>query len=131
MKKIIDIPGVRPSHTSFNHVVSAGGFLFLTSQLSADLASGEIIPGDITEQTKRALNNIQQLLAACGATMDDIVKVAIYLRHASDRDKVNEVYRGYFTAGQELAKATVQASSPIEGADVEFEATALSHEAAP
>ncbi len=127
-KKVMNIAGLRPSETAFSHVVSAGGFLFLTSQLSADLATGRILPGDITEQTTRAMDNVRLLLTACGARMDDVVKVVIYLRNAHDRDKVNEVYRRYFTSGQEPAKVTVQAASPIQGVDVEIEITAVAPE---
>jgi 2-iminobutanoate/2-iminopropanoate deaminase len=87
--------------------VKAAGLLFLTSQLSADLRTGQILTGDIAAQTRRALENIRELLVSCGATMDDIVKAVLYLRDVSDRHEVNEVYREYFTKGQEPAKVTV------------------------
>jgi 2-iminobutanoate/2-iminopropanoate deaminase len=99
-------------------------FLFLTSQLSADLTTGEILDGDIEQQTRRAMENVKQLLAACGATMDDIVKAVLYLRNVQDRHRVNAIYREYFTKGQEPAKVTVQAPSPIDGIDIEIEVTA-------
>jgi 2-iminobutanoate/2-iminopropanoate deaminase len=124
-KEVITIPGVRTSGATFNHVVKAGGFLFLTSQLSADFTTGQILPGDIAAQIRRALENIRVLLTSCGATMDDIVKAVLYLRDVNDRHKVNEVYREYFTKGQEPAKVTVQAASPIEGVDIEIEVTAI------
>jgi 2-iminobutanoate/2-iminopropanoate deaminase len=124
-KEVIAIPGVQTPGATFNHVVQAGGLLFLTSQLSADLKTGQILTGDITAQTRRALENIRVLLASCGATMDDIVKAVLYLRHVNDRHKVNEVYREYFTKGQEPAKVTVQAAPPIEDVDIEIEVTAI------
>ncbi len=124
-KQVVTIPGIHTPGTAFNHVVRAGDFLFLASQLSADLKTGEIIRGDISQQTRQALENVKLLLASCGATMDDIVKVIIYLRNTNDRYKVNQVYREYFTKGQEPAKVTVQAPSPIEGIDIEIEVTAV------
>ncbi len=124
-KEIIVIPGIHVPETSFNHVVRAGDFLFLSSQLSADLGTGKILGGDIAEQTRQALENVKLLLTSCDATMDDIVKAVIYLRDVKDRHKVNQVYREYFTRGQEPAKVTVQAPSPIEGIDVEIEVTAV------
>lgn len=57
--------------------------------------------------------------------MDEIVKVVVYLRDVKDRHQVNQVYREYFTKGQEPAKVTVQAPSPIEGIDIEIEVTAV------
>jgi 2-iminobutanoate/2-iminopropanoate deaminase len=124
-KEIITIPGIHSPETSFNHIVRAGDFLFLTSQMSADLRAGRIFGGDIIEQTRQALENVKLLLASCGAKMDDIVKVTVYLRDGKDRQNVNQVYREYFTKGQEPAKVTVQAPSPIEGIDIEIDVTVV------
>lgn len=124
-KQIINIPGILIPDSPFNHVVKAGGFLFLTSQLSADLETGQIIPGDITKQTRQALENIKFLLQSCSATMDDIVKVVIYMRDISEFNRMNAVYREYFDKGSEPARVTVQAISPIKGIDIEIEVTAI------
>lgn len=126
MKKlIVDLAKVRKPITGFNHVVKAGNFIFLSSQLSTDLKTGEIIKGDIRKQTKRAMENIKYLLSQCGCGMDDIVKVVIYFRNSDDRKEINGIYKQYFTPGQEPAKVSVQALSPIEGIDVEIEVTAV------
>lgn len=124
-KQIITVSGIHTPDTGFNHIVRAGDFLFLTSQLAADLNTGKILGGDINEQTRQALENVKRLLASCGATMDDVVKVVLYLRDVKDRHKVNQIYREYFTQGWEPAKVTVQALSPIEGIDIEIEVTAI------
>ena len=124
-KEVIAIPGLRLPETAFNHVVRAGDFLFLTSQISVDLKTGKILGGDIVFQTRQALNNVKFLLESCDVTMDHVVKTILYLRNAADRQKVNEVYREYFTRGQEPAKVTVQAPSPIDGIDIEIEVTAV------
>jgi 2-iminobutanoate/2-iminopropanoate deaminase len=99
--------------------------LFLTSQLSVDLKTGKILPGSIAEQTRRALENVKLLLQSCGASMDDIVKVVVYMKDINDFDKMNRVYRGYFSKGQEPARVTMQALSPIEGIEIEIEVTAV------
>ncbi len=74
-REIINIEGVIPPTARCNHVVRANGFLFLSSQLSADLKTNEILPASISEQTRRALENIKFLLEASDAKMEDIVKV--------------------------------------------------------
>ncbi|MEW6403909.1 MAG: RidA family protein [Chloroflexota bacterium] len=124
-KEVIVIPGIQTPDATFNHVVRAGDFLFLTSQLSADLTTGKILGGDIVAQTRQAMENVRRLLAACGVTMDGIVRVVVYLRDVKDRHQVNQVYREYFMKGQEPAEVTVQAPSPIEGIDIEIEVTAV------
>jgi 2-iminobutanoate/2-iminopropanoate deaminase len=124
-KKVMIIPGISKPNLPFNHVVKAGGFLFLTSQLSVNIKTGDIKNGTIVEQTQQSLENVKFLLSHCGATMDDIVKVVIYMRNLKDFDKVNQVYRKYFTQGNEPARVAVQAISPIDGVDIEIEVVAF------
>ena len=124
-REIISIPGIQTPDSPFNHVVRGGNFLFLTSQLSVDLRTGRILPGNIAEQTKQALENVRFLLDSCGAHMDDVVKVVVYMRDIQDFDKMNEIYREYFAKGREPARVTIQALSPIEGIDIEIEVTAF------
>jgi len=124
-KKVMIIPEIQTPSSPFNHVVRAGDFLFLTSQLSADMKTGRILGGDIVEQTRQALENVKFLLGSCGAMMDDIVKVVVYMRDISDFNKMDQVYREYFTKGQEPARVTIQALSPIEGINIEIEVTAV------
>jgi 2-iminobutanoate/2-iminopropanoate deaminase len=124
-REIMTIPGIAKPGLPFNHVVRADRFLFLTSQLSVDLKTGIIQKGNIVEQTQRSLDNIKFLLASCGATMDDIVKVVIYMRNLKDFNKVNEIYSQYFTKGNEPARVTMQAISPIESVDIEIEIIAF------
>ncbi len=126
-KQVIDIPGIKKPTTGFSHVVKAGNFIFLSSQLSVDLKTGKIIPGNIKKQTKRAMENIKYLLLQSGSSMDNIVKIVIYFRNPKDRASINEIYKQYFTYGQEPTKISVQALSPIEGIDIEIEATAISN----
>jgi 2-iminobutanoate/2-iminopropanoate deaminase len=124
-KQVVNIPGIKPPGSPFSYVVRAGDFLFLSSQLSVDIETGKILGGNITEQTKRALENVKFLLGSCGANMVDIVKVAIYIREIDDFNEMDQVYREYFTEGQEPARVTMQARSPIEGINIEIEVTAL------
>ncbi len=124
-KEVIRIEGVASPAGPFNHVVKAGGFLFFMSQLSADLKTNEILPGNISEQTRRAMENLKFLLESSGGRMEDIVKVVIYLRDNRDFDAMNDVYREYFEPGDEPARVTVQGPSPIDSIDIEIEATAV------
>ena len=61
-KEIISIPAVKVPVSPFNHVVKAGGLLFLTSQLSCDLKTGEIISGNIAVQTRNAWRTLNFFL---------------------------------------------------------------------
>ena len=59
------------------------------------------------------------MLESCGATMDNVVKAVVYMKNIQDFDKMNEVYRQYFTKGKEPARVTIQALSPLEGIEIE------------
>jgi 2-iminobutanoate/2-iminopropanoate deaminase len=124
-KEIIKVDGIQKPSSPFNHVVKAGDFLFLTSQLSADLRTNKVIGGTMKEQTRNALNNVKFLMQASGGTMKDIVKVVIYMRDLSKFGEMDAVYREYFEEGEEPARVTVQAPSPVEKVDVEVEVTAV------
>jgi 2-iminobutanoate/2-iminopropanoate deaminase len=124
-KEIIMIDGVATPDSPFNHVVKAGGFIFLTSQLSCDLKTNRIIGGTIEEQTRKTLDNVKFLLQASGSAMSNIVKVVIYMRDLSNFRDMNAVYREYFSVGEEPTRVTVQAPSPIEEIDIEVEVTAI------
>ncbi|MBI3955712.1 RidA family protein [Candidatus Gottesmanbacteria bacterium] len=124
-KQVVTLAGIKKPTTGFNHIVKAGNFIFLSSQLSTNLETGEIIKGDIQKQTKRAMENIKYLLSQCGCSMDDIVKAVIHFKNPKDRTAINEVYKHYFTPGKEPAKVSVLATSPIEGIDIEVEITAI------
>lgn len=124
-KEVISVPGVKKPDSPFNHVIRLGDMLFLTSQLSCDLKTGEIIPGTIESQTKKAIENIQFLLEKCGSGLDNILKSVIYMRDVSEFEKMNKVYREFFKSGQEPARVTIQAPSPIAGVDIEIEVTAV------
>lgn len=124
-KEIIKISGIATPPSPFNHVVKIGNFLFLSSQLSADLKSHKILDGDIKQQTKQALENIKFLLESSGSSMKNIVKISIYMRDIKDFNAMNEVYREYFEKGEEPARVTIRAVSPIRGIDIEIEAVAI------
>jgi 2-iminobutanoate/2-iminopropanoate deaminase len=122
--EVIRIPGVKTAGLPFNHIVKAGDILYLTSQISCDLQTGLIIPGDVATQTRRAMENIKQLLSNAGSSLEHVIRVHVYMRDVSKFGEMNRVYREYFRKSEEPARVTVQAPSPIEGIDIEIEVTA-------
>jgi reactive intermediate/imine deaminase len=99
----------------------AGDLLFLSGQLPRG-ADGQIVPGDITAQTRQALANIQAALAQYGATPGNVVKVTAWLTDRSHYDAFNAVYREVFEAPYPARSVVV--SQLVADADVEIEAVA-------
>jgi 2-iminobutanoate/2-iminopropanoate deaminase len=125
-KQIIKPKGIVDPPSPFNHIVRAGDFIFLSSQLSADLTIHKILGGNIQEQTKQALENIKFLLESAGSSMNNIVKCVIYMKDVKkDFKSMNDIYQTYFKKGEEPARVTVQALSPIDQIDIEIEVVAI------
>jgi 2-iminobutanoate/2-iminopropanoate deaminase len=107
----------------YSQAIRSGDLVFLSGQIPLDPATGELVSGGIEEQTRRVMNNLGAVLAAAGASFENVVKTTIYLADLGDFPAVNGVYASYF--GQPApARATVQVAALPKGARVEIDATA-------
>ena len=77
----------------FSAAVRTGNLLFLSGQVG--MRDGKVGEG-IEEQTRFTLENIRDVLAQAGCTLDDVVKVTVFLKDMSLWPAMNEVYREYF-----------------------------------
>lgn len=107
----------------YSQAVVCGGFVFTSGQIPLEPGSGELVGGDIAEQTERVLDNLAAVLGAAGAAFDDVVKTTIYLVDLQDFATVNRVYGERFK-GAPPARSTVQVAALPRGARVEIDAIA-------
>lgn len=107
----------------YSQAVRAGNYLFCSGQIPLIPESGELIAGEIEEQTRQVLENLSQVLAAAGVDFGAVVKTTIYLADLGDFAVVNEIYAG-FCAGVAPARVTVQVAALPKGARVEIDAIA-------
>jgi 2-iminobutanoate/2-iminopropanoate deaminase len=98
--------------------------LWLSGQIPLDPATGELVPGDVSAQTARVMENLRAVLAAGGAGFEHVVRCTIYLADLADFAKVNEVYGRAFPKDPP-ARATVQVAALPRGARVEIDAVAV------
>jgi reactive intermediate/imine deaminase len=77
--------------------VPAGQLIFVSGQVARNAAGETIGQGDIRAQTRQALENVKAVLEAAGATMDDIVKVTVFVTDVSHLAAIHEVRATYFT----------------------------------
>jgi 2-iminobutanoate/2-iminopropanoate deaminase len=104
----------------YSQGIRSGGFLFTSGQIPIDPATGKLVDGGVEAQTKRVLENLRAVLAAAGATFDDVVKATIYLTSMGDFAAVNTIYASYFGATPP-ARSTVQVAALPLGASVEID----------
>jgi 2-iminobutanoate/2-iminopropanoate deaminase len=128
-KEIIHIKGVPESDLPLSLVIKAGDFLYLTSQLSCNLITGERLKGSIQEQTRNTMENIKYLLDSANSSMDSIIDATIYMRNLDDFTAMNEVYKKYFKRNEGPARVTVKAESPLQDVDIEIKVIALVNDA--
>ena len=107
----------------YNQAIRAGGFLFCSGQIPLDVATGELVPGDVTAQTRQVMKNVAAVLAAADATFAHVVKTTIYLVDMNDFAAVNLVYGEAFDA-EAPARSTVAVAALPKGARVEIEVVA-------
>lgn len=80
----------------YNQAVKAGGFLFISGQVAIDPSTGELVSGDITEETRRVMQNLKAILDEAGFTFSQVVKTTIFLKDMSLFATVNEEYGRFF-----------------------------------
>ena len=108
----------------YSQAVSIGDLVFLSGQIPLDPATGQLVEGDITAQTKRVMDNLRAVLAAAGCGFGDVVRTTIYLVDLGHFAKMNEAYGVCFEAPFP-ARATVQVSALPKGAQVEIDMVAV------
>ena len=87
-------------------------------------AEGELVTGDIHDQVRQILNNLEKVLEAAGSSLQQIIKTTIYLTDMDDFIAVNTVYGEYFS-GAYPARTTVAVKTLPKNVDVEIDAIAI------
>ncbi len=110
----------------YSQAVRVGDTLYTSGQVALDPATGVLVPGGITEQTVRVLENLKAVLAAAGIDMVDVVKTTVYLKNMRDFAAMNEVYASYFAPAGVVppARSTVEVAALPKDALVEIEVIA-------
>ena len=75
-----------------------GGLAFTSGQIAIDPATGAVVDGGVAAQTEQVCKNIQNLLEACGSSLDRVLKTTCFLADMGDFAVFNEIYAKYFTS---------------------------------
>lgn len=107
----------------YSQAVRAGDFLFCSGQLPLDPESGEMVSGDLGQQTSRCLLNLEAVCLAAQCTLAEAVKITIYTTRLGDFPEINSAYGEHFSGESPPARATVGVAELPLGASVEIDAT--------
>lgn len=124
MNNAISTPNAPAAIGPYSQGIQAGSTLFVSGQLPIDPATCAFAGEDIASQTRQSLTNIKNILAAAGASMNDVVKTTVMLKNIGDFAAMNAVYAEFFTEPFP-ARAAYQVAALPKDALVEIECIAV------
>ncbi|PJN89212.1 RidA family protein [Bacillus sp. mrc49] len=98
--------------------------LFFSSGQIPLTATGEMVTGDVKEQTHQVFKNLQAVLKEAGASLETVIKATVFIKSMDDFGSINEVYGEYFSS-HKPARSCVEVARLPKDVLVEIEVVAL------
>jgi len=122
-KKVISTEAAPKAIGPYSQAIVSNGIAYLSGQIPLDPQTGQIVEGDIVQQTERVFANIQGVLEAAGASFDTVLKTTVFLQDMSDFPRMNEIYARHFPKDPP-ARSTVQAARLPRDVKIEIDCIA-------
>ncbi len=106
---------------TYSQAIGIGDLVFLSGQIPLDPATMEVVAGDFEARARQVFDNLAAVARAAGGTLDDVVKLTVFLTDLGNFATVNAVMEDYFHKPFP-ARAAVGVASLPKGADVEADA---------
>src|SRR6202451_1819581 len=119
-KQIISTPNAPAAIGIYSQAVRVGNTIWVSGQIPLDPATQEMGKGDIEAQIRQVFDNMKAIVAAAGASLDDVVKATVFLIDLSHFGLVNKIMAEYFREPYP-ARAAVGVAALARGAQVEVE----------
>ncbi len=116
-------PGLPAPRGPYSPAIRAGDFIFVSGQVPVNPQTQKMELSEIRGETRLVLTNIQNLLAAAGATLSDVVKCSVFLVDGADFSAMNEVYAEFF-GDAKPARSTIVCQFAMPGMRVEIDCIA-------
>jgi len=120
-RQIISTPNAPAAIGTYSQAVKVGKTVYMSGQIPLDPATMQLVAGDIDAEITRVFENLKAVAAAAGGTLNDAVKVTVFLTDLGHFTKVNEIMATYFKLPYP-ARAAVGVAALPRGARVEIEA---------
>jgi len=105
----------------YSQAIRAGHTVYLSGQIPLDPVSGEVVDGDFADRCRRVFDNLAAVARASGASLENVVKLNVFLTDLDRFAEVNEIMSGYFSEPYP-ARAAVEVAALPKGVDVEMDA---------
>ncbi len=120
-KNIIHTDNAPQAIGTYSQAVNHNGLVFISGQIPLIPETMELVTGDIETQIRRVFENLSAICTAAGGSLDDIVKLTVFLTDMGNFPQVNAIMEQYFSAPFP-ARAAVEVSGLPKGAEVEMDA---------
>lgn len=105
----------------YSQAVWTGNLLYCSGQTPIDPVTGKLVAGGISEQTSQAFNNLEAVLTEAGLTMDNVIKVNVYLTSMANFAGMNQVYQERFSMPYPARTTVAVAELPLNAlVEIEF-----------
>ncbi len=121
MKKFINTLHAPAAIGTYSQAIAVGDTVYLSGQIPLDATSGSLVGDDFASRVEQVLKNLSAVCAEAGGTINDIVKLNVYLTDLGGFDTVNTIMAEFFEAPYP-ARAAVQVAALPKGTDVEMDA---------
>ncbi|MDR7857082.1 RidA family protein [Tissierella sp.] len=108
----------------YSQGVKADNIIFSSGQLPIDPTTGELSKGDIQKETRLCLENVKAVLEAGHASIENIIKVTVFVKDMNNFSTINEAYAEFF-GDHKPARSLVEVARLPKDADIEIEAIAI------
>ena len=120
-KKAIHTDDAPAAIGTYSQAIGVSNLVFLSGQIPLDPATMEVVAGDFEARARRVFDNLSAVAVAAGGTLDDVVKLTVFLTDLGNFATVNAVMEEYFSEPFP-ARAAVGVASLPKGVDVEADA---------
>ncbi|MEU4688560.1 RidA family protein [Actinoplanes sp. NPDC023714] len=118
-KRAVITDKAAPAGGPYSHAVVAGDTIYLAGAVPA-LPDGTWVTGSFAEQAHAAFRNLAAVAEAAGSSLDQAVRVGVYLRDFGDFPEMNEIYKEYIKGSDLPVRTTLPV--PLVGFDIEIDA---------
>ena len=125
MKTIINTAKAPAPIGPYNQAVLSGNTLYTSGQIAINADTGELIQGNIQEETEQVMENLKAVLDAADMNFDHVIKTSIFISDMHNFSKINEVYAKYFDADTAPARETVEVANLPKFVNVEISMIAV------
>uniref|UniRef100_A0A7C5XH43 RidA family protein n=1 Tax=Ignisphaera aggregans TaxID=334771 RepID=A0A7C5XH43_9CREN len=124
MKKVVFTDKAPKPIGPYSQAIYINGWLFISGQIPIDPKTNMVVEGDFKAQVRQVLENVKSVVESVGGTMENIVKVTVFLKDIKKFSEFNEIYSKYFSRDPP-SRSVVEVSNLPKNVEIEIEAIAF------